>query len=253
MALHRVAVRAAVVAMAFFASLIVWFDADAAQAQIPVAIELVIAVDTSLSVDDDEFALQMKGIAWAFRTPEIIALIGLRQGVAVTLMQWSSEVDPRFVIPWHILHEPATVLAFAGQVAQATREPSRGFTAMGRAIEFAIAMIANNPFAGRELKIDISADGRNNTGPLPTDTWQLAHALGISINGLPILIETYNLDSYFREQVITGPSAFVEIATDYDDFARVFLRKLRRELSPYVSHNGQAPDMPLLASQTSLP
>ena len=253
MALHRVAVRAAVVAMAFFASLIVWFDADAAQAQIPVAIELVIAVDTSLSVDDDEFALQMKGIAWAFRTPEIIALIGLRQGVAVTLMQWSSEVDPRFVIPWHILHEPATVLAFAGQVAQATREPSRGFTAMGRAIEFAIAMIANNPFAGRELKIDISADGRNNTGPLPTDTWQLAHALGISINGLPILIETYNLDSYFREQVITGPSAFVEIATDYNDFARVFLRKLRRELSPYVSHNGQAPDMPMLASQHSLP
>jgi hypothetical protein len=245
--------RVAAIALAFFAGHIVWFDVDAAQAQAPVAIELVIAVDTSLSVDDDEFALQMKGIAWAFRTPEIIALIGQRQGVAVTLMQWSSEVDPRFVIPWHILHEPTTVLAFAGQVARATREPSRGFTAMGRAIEFAIAMIANNPFAGRELKIDISADGRNNTGPLPTDTWQQAQALGISINGLPILIETYNLDSYFREQVITGPSAFVEIATDYDDFARVFLRKLRRELSPYVSHNGQAPDMPMLASQHSLP
>ena len=251
--LPKGAARAAVFTMATFASHIAWFDVDTAQAQTPVAIELVVAVDTSLSVDDTEFALQMKGIAWAFRTPEIIALIGQRQGVAVTLIQWSSEVDPRFSIPWHILHEPTTVLAFAGQVAQAAREPSRGFTAMGRAIDVAIGLIATNLFAGRELKIDISADGRNNTGPLPTDTWQRANALGITINGLPILIETYNLDTYFREQVITGPAAFVEIATDYHDFARVFLRKLRRELSPYVSHNGQAPDMPLLASQHSLP
>ncbi len=248
----RFAAWAAVFAMAFFASLVAWSDDDAAQAQTPVAIELVLAVDTSLSVDDNEFALQMKGIAWAFRTQEIIALIGQRQGVAVTLIQWSSEVDPRFVIPWHLLHEPATVLAFADQVEQATREPSRGFTAMGAAIDIAIELIANNPLAGRELKIDISADGRNNTGPPPTAAWQLASALGIAINGLPILIDTYNLDTYFREAVITGPGAFVEIATDYDDFARAFLRKLQRELNPFVTRNGQAPDAPLFASQQSL-
>ena len=248
----RFAARAAVLSMVFFASLVAWLDADVAQGQTPVAIELVLAVDTSYSVDDVEFALQMKGIAWAFRTPEIIALIGRRQGVAVTLIQWSSEVDPRFVIPWHILHDRSTVLAFADQVEQATREPSRGFTAMGRVIDFAIELITNNPLAGRELKIDVSADGRNNTGPPPTAAWQRASALGIAINGLPILIDTYNLDTYFREKVITGPGAFVEIATDYDDFARVFQRKLRRELAPFVSRNGQAPDMPLFASQQSV-
>lgn len=243
---------AAVFAMAFFASLVAWVDDDAAHAQTPVAIELVLAVDTSLSVDDSEFALQMKGIAWAFRTPEIIALIGQRRGVAVTLIQWSSEVDPRFVIPWRLLHEPTTVLAFADRVAQATREPSHGFTAMGGAIDFAIELIANNRFAGRELKIDISADGRNNTGPPPAVVWRRAGTLGIAINGLPILIETYNLDAYFREKVITGPGAFVETATDYEDFARVFLRKLRRELTSLVSRNGHAPDRPLFAARQSL-
>ena len=243
---------AAVFAMAFFAGLVAWFDYDAAQAQAPVAIELVLAVDTSLSVDDDEFALQMKGIARAFRTPEIIALIGQRQGVAVTLIQWSSEVDPRFVIPWQLLHEPTTILAFGDRVDQTTREPSHGFTAMGGAVDFAIELIANNPFAGRDLKIDISADGRNNTGPTPAAAWQRANTLGIVINGLPILIDTFNLDTYFRENVITGPGAFVEIATDYDDFARVFLRKLRRELTSFVSRNGHAPDMPLFASRQSL-
>jgi hypothetical protein len=248
----RFAARAAVFALAFFASLVAWFDVDAAQGQTPVAIELVLAVDTSYSVDDTEFALQMKGIASAFRTPEIIVLIGQRKGVAVTLIQWSDEVDPRFVIPWHILHEPATVLAFADQVERAAREPSRGFTAMGKAIDFAIELIANNALAGRELKIDISADGRNNTGPPPTAVWQRAGALGIAINGLPILIETYNLDTYFREKVITGPGAFVEIAVDYEDFARVFQRKLRRELNPFVSRNGQSPDRPLFASRRPL-
>lgn len=247
----RLAVRAAAFAMALFAGLVARFDDDPARAQTPVAIELVLAVDTSRSVDDIEFALQMKGIAWAFRTPEIIALIGRRQGVAVTLIQWSSEVDPRFVIPWHILRGPGTVLAFADQVERAAREPSRGFTAMGRAIDFAIDLIANNPLAGRELKIDVSADGRNNTGPPPTAAWQRARALGITINGLSILIETFNLDAYFREKVITGPGAFVEIAADYHGFARVFQRKLRRELTPLVSRNGQAPDRPSFASHRS--
>ena len=248
---RRLAPWAAVFAMAFFASLVAWSDDDAAQAQTPVAIELVLAVDTSRSIDDNEFALQMKGIARAFRTQEIIALIGQRQGVAVTLIQWSSEVDPCFVIPWHVLREPATVLIFADQVEQATREPSRGFTAMGTAADFAIELIENNPLAGRELKIDISADGRNNAGAPPTAAWQRANALGIAINGLPILIDTYSLDTYFREKVITGPGAFVEIATDYDDFARAFLRKLLRELTPFVSRNDQAPDAPLFASQQS--
>ena len=241
--------RAAVFAMAFLAGLAAWSNDDAARAQTPVAIELVLAVDTSLSVDDDEFALQMKGIARAFRTPEIIALIGQRQGVAVTLIQWSSEVDTRFVIPWRLLHEPATILAFADRVERAKREPSRGFTAMGRAIDFAIGLIANNTVAGQELKIDVSADGRNNTGPLPTDARQRAAALGIAINGLPILVDTFSLDTYFREKVIVGPGAFVEIATDYDDFAHAFLRKLRRELSSFVSRNEPPPDMRLLASR----
>lgn len=242
----------AAVSMAFFASLAAWSDDGSAQAQTQVDIELVLTVDTSLSVDDREFALQMRGIAWAFRRPEIIALIDQRDGVAVTLIQWSNEVDPRFVIPWQLLHEPATVLAFADQVEQAAREPSRGFTAMGTAIEFAIELIANNPLAGREVKIDVSADGRNNSGPLPAASWQRANDLGIAVNGLPILIDTYNLDTYFRDKVVTGPGAFVEIAVDYDDFARVFLRKLRRELTPAISRNGHAPDTSLLVSQLPL-
>ena len=240
---------------------------EGARAKTPVSIELVIAVDTSMSIDGFEFGLLMKGIANAFRTPEIVNLIGQHNGVAVTLFQWSSEVNEQYMIPWHLLKDPASVLAFAAKVEKAERDPNRVFTGIGEAIEFGVRLIAENAFEGRQLKIDVSGDGRNNIGVPPSIPLQEANALGIVINGLPILtriveysartptspgpmsmgryqahtnVDFFDLEIYYREKVIQGPGAFVEIANDYDDFARAFLRKLRRELTPLVSqYNGE--------------
>ena len=214
-----------------------------AQAETPVSIELVLAVDTSLSVDDNEYDLQMTGIAKAFRTPEIMTLIRHQGGVAVTLFQWSSVIDARYMIPWHLLHSPASVMSFAEKVERAARDPVRGFTAIGGAIDFGVRLIAENEFDGQRLKIDISGDGRSNIGELPFISWRGADAQEIVINGLPILIDTYNLDTYFREKVIHGPGAFIEIATDYRDFAQAFLRKLTREIIPITSQNDPTPDV----------
>jgi hypothetical protein len=55
------------------------------------------------------------------------------------------------------------------------------------------------------------------------------------------------LARYYREKVISGPDAFLEIASDYDDFARAFLRKLRREIAPSISRNDAAPLLEKLA------
>jgi hypothetical protein len=54
-------------------------------------------------------------------------------------------------------------------------------------------------------------------------------------------VDFYDLETYYRENVIQGPGAFVEIADDYDDFARAFLRKLLREITPLVSQDNAAP------------
>ena len=217
---------------------------EGAQAKTPVSIELVLAVDTSLSVDGFEYDLLMNGIARAFRTPEIIKLIGQQNGVAVTLFQWSSGVSEQYMIPWRLLQDPASVLSFAAKVETAERDPNRGFTAIGGAIEFGVRLIAGNAFEGRQLKIDVSGDGRNNIGVPPSIPRQEADALEIVINGLPILTytgsDTHDLDTYYRQKIILGPGAFVEIANDYDDFARAFERKLRREIAPLISQeNGR--------------
>ncbi len=242
---------------------------EGAQAQTPVSIELVFAVDTSMSIDGFEYDLLMKGIANAFRTPEIVNLIGQHDGVAVSLFQWSSEVNAQYMIPWQLLTDPASVLSFAAQVEKAERDPNRVFTAIGEAIAFGVRLIAENAFEGRQLKIDVSGDGRNNIGVPPSIPRQEANTLGIVINGLPILThivddwiitnppfrlpahtntDYYDLETYYREKVIQGPGAFVEIAKDYDDFARAFLRKLLRELTPLVSQENSAP--PALIQET---
>ena len=215
--------------------------------QTPVSIELVIAIDNSTSIDGFEYKLLMKGVAKAFRTPEIIDLIGQQDGVAVALFQWSSEIDEQYMVPWRLLRDPASVLSFAAKVDNVERDPNRVFTGIGGAIEFGVRQIVENAFEGRQLKIDVSGDGRSNVGIAPSIPRQVANALGIVINGLPILtriveysaripmethVDFYGLEAYYRERVINGPGAFIEIADDYDDFARAFLRKLLRELSP---------------------
>jgi len=233
--------RAAIRAVATVGAIVALWHAENARAQIPVSIELVLAVDISRSVDDVEYDLQMTGIASAFRHPEIINLIGQQNGVAVTLFQWDEAADQRHMIPWHLLSDPATVLSFAAKVEALERSPDRKFTGIGRALEFGVRLINENEFSGRRLKIDISGDGRDNIGSLPSASRQQARSLGIAINGLPILIDTYNLARYYRDKVILGPDAFLEIASDYDDFARAFLRKLRREIAPTISRNDPVP------------
>ncbi len=232
------------VAMAVWAA-VALLHFEGAQAKTPVSIELVFAVDTSLSIDGFEYDLLMKGIANAFRAPEIVTLIGQQNGVAVALFQWSSEVNERYMIPWHLLKDRASVLAFAARVEKAERNPRRLFTGIGEAIDFGVRVIAENAFEGHQLKIDVSGDGRSNIGIPPSIPRKKADALEIVINGLPILtytsVESYDLERYYREKVIQGLGAFVEIANDYDDFARAFLRKLRREITPLVSQENSEP------------
>ncbi len=189
-------------AMAVWAAVALLHIEDA-QAQSPVSIELVFAVDTSMSIDGFEYDRLMKGIANAFRTPEIVNLIGQHDGVAVALFQWSSEVNQQYMIPWHLLKDPASVSSFAAKVEKAERDPNRVFTGIGEAIDFGVRSIAENAFEGRQLKIDVSGDGRNNFGVPLSKPRQKANALGIVINGLPIL--TKIVDYSARTPTPAGP------------------------------------------------
>ena len=208
-----------------------------------VDLELVLAVDCSYSVSEAEFALQMGGIATAFRDPEVLEAIAdaTPRGVAVSLVQWSGRNQQRQVVPWTHVADAEAVKALADDIERTPRAVPEGPTGLGEAIDFSIRLLLGSGFEGARRVIDVSGDGRRNTGVDPAHARDRALALGITVNGLAIVNEDPALDAYYRARVIGGVNAFVLTATDYGDFARAMRLKLLTEIrnSPVVlEHDG---------------
>ena len=207
-----------------------------------VSLELVLAVDVSLSVNDGEYRLQMGGIAMALRDAEVIALIaGHERGVALTMTQWSGTYLSNQPLAWRLLTDAASVEATADEIERTPRSEFGNFTSIGHAINFAVNLIETNKFEGDDRKIDISGDGRNNSGPDPRVVRDVATAHGININGLAITNSEETQASYYADNVIAGPAAFVLSADGFESFGEAFKRKLKRELSPRISLRSSTP------------
>ncbi len=198
----------------------------------PVDLELVLAVDASSSVSAEEFDLQMRGFADAFRHPAVASAIRAtgELGVAVAMIQWSDNRRQHMAIDWQHLTTADSAQGFAEIIDSTPRFLDGGGTAIGGAIEFAARALDRNGFQGVRRVIDISGDGRANQGAQPSKLRDLAVLRGITINGLAILNEDSSVDAYYRTSVIGGTGAFVMTANNYEDFAAAMLEKLIKEI-----------------------
>ncbi|MBT6138437.1 MAG: DUF1194 domain-containing protein [Rhodospirillaceae bacterium] len=205
-----------------------------AHADLPVDLELVLAIDSSASVDADEFASQLGGLAKAFRSADLLRAItsGAHGRVAVALVEWSSADRQRLNIPWRLIADRASAEALAKDIETAPRLVETGATSISSAIVFALAQFEANAFEAPRRVIDISGDGENNHGAKLKGARQAADALGVTVNALAIENEVVGLSAYFRQQVIAGPGAFAERARDYVDYVEAIQRKLLREIGP---------------------
>jgi hypothetical protein len=214
----------------------------AAQAARPVAVdlELIMAVDVSGSIDEEEAALQRKGYVDAFRHKDVIAAItsGILRRIAVAYFEWAGDGWLQPVADWTVIASEADSLAFADRLASTT--PGAGpWTSISSAIDFAAPMFDANAIEGTRRVIDISGDGPNNTGRLVNEARDEAVAKRIVINGLPIMNDRMNvsrppmpnLDLYYRNCVIGGPGAFIVVAENFQTFARAIRRKLVLEIA----------------------
>lgn len=238
-------------AFAFFAALAPsWGLAQSAppasDAGQPVALELVLAVDTSSSVSVEEFDLQMRGFAGAFRDPAVIAAVEASgvNGIAVAMIQWSDNRRQQVAVDWEVLNDEASTLAFAELIDATPRFLDGGGTAIGGAIAFALAELERNGYAGTRQVIDISGDGRANQGAQPEGLRDAAVLQGVTINGLAILNEDTSVDGYYRNSVIGGPGAFVMTANNYEAFAQAIIEKLVKEIGsvPVAGTSGEGPE-----------
>ena len=196
---------------------------------------LLLAMDISSSVSAEEDHLQRAGLAAALLAPDVAEAIfaNSTRHVALSVIEWSGTYQQSVLLDWTLIADPASLQAAAQQLADSRRSYDEYPTAMGFALGYAHAHFRTAPACDR-MTLDISGDGLSNEG---FDT-EIAYATydysGIIVNGLVIGAEP-SLLRYYRQNVIRGPGAFVQTATDYRDFERAMTRKLLREVGLAVA------------------
>jgi hypothetical protein len=203
----------------------------------PVDLELVLAVDASGSIDEDEMRLQRQGYASAFITDRIIKAVrsGYHGAIAVMYLEWAAVGCERILVNWTRLSDMASAQTFADAIISAPASiPCPGGNAIGDAIAFSAANMASNEWMGERRVIDVSGDGPNTLGRPATLARDAAVAHGIVINGLAIRATSWygrNLTEHYRSNIIGGPGAFVMEAEKGETFADAVLNKLVREIA----------------------
>ena len=217
--------------------------AGAAVAAEPVDLELILAVDVSRSIDDEEAALQREGYAEAFRHPAVINAIqsNANRRIAVAYVEWAGTHYQKLTIPWTIVSDAASGERYASIIMSQPRVSER-WTSISGAIDFSMRVFAISPYQGTRRVIDISGDGVNNNGRPSSLARDEALAAGTTINGLVIMNDRPTpgfseyftqpaLDVFYRDQVIGGPGAFVIAIEDFSTFAYAIRNKLIREIA----------------------
>jgi hypothetical protein len=207
-----------------------------------------------------ELEIQRRGYAEAIASAEVVDAIlnGPEGRVALTYMEWAGAASQRVVVDWTLIGSQADARAFAAMLT-ARFDVNLSRTSISGAIDAAVTRFDGNGFAGWRQVIDVSGDGPNNHGRPVEMARDAALARGIVINGLPLMTDEgmgrqwhlADLDRYYRDCVIGGPTAFVIPVTDWSEFARAVRQKLVLELvhrppddpAPVVSVQ-YAPELP---------
>lgn len=216
---------------------------SAAASDLPVDLELVLAVDVSGSIDTEHAHLQRSGYARALTDRRVVEAIqsGSFGRIALTYVEWADDSLQRTVVGWQMIDGQGSAKDFARRLGGAPTV-TEARTSISALIDYCVPLFANNGFEGTRHVIDVSGDGENNVGRPVTLARDAAVTAGITINGLPIIRDGLlpwdedrdrrrNLDTYYRDSVIGGPGAFVVAVRDYNGFAEAIISKLLREIA----------------------
>jgi hypothetical protein len=239
--------------------------AGTAGAAEPVDIELVLAVDVSLSMSPAELNIQRDGYAAALTHNRVLQAIaeGAHGKIAVTYFEWAGTTSHHVVVPWTIIANKADAERVAAKLSAQPANSARR-TSIAAALDFGADLFAESQFRGMKRVIDISGDGPNNQGEPVEMARDAVVRQGITINGLPLMTsggfssvyDVTNLDQYYTDCVIGGPGAFMIPVNDWSQFPEAIRRKLVLELAGPLSPARQAEEAehpPVVKAQATSP
>lgn len=215
-----------------------------------VDVELVLAVDVSLSMSPDELEIQRHGYAAALTHDRVLEAIaeGAYGKIAVTYVEWAGSTSQVVIVPWTVIANRADAERVVRQLTAKPPNSARR-TSISSVLEFGSDLFAESAFRSTKRVIDISGDGPNNQGPPVELIRDGVVAQGITINGLPLMTnggfgsayDVEDLDRYYTDCVIGGPGAFMIPVNDWAQFPEAIRRKLVLELA--------GPDSPQRAAE----
>ncbi|HEY6335407.1 MAG TPA: DUF1194 domain-containing protein [Alphaproteobacteria bacterium] len=233
--------RIALTTVLFAASMLTTFQLARAQV---VDVQLVLAADVSISVDNEEFRLQREGYAAAITDPQVLEAIesGPHHAIALSFVEWSGPKSQHVVADWMVIDDGETATVFAN-ILRSARRSFADATAIGAAIDFAMRHFAESGFEGGRRVIDVSGDGDNNSGRPVEYARDDAVNAKVTINGLTIVNEhpapgfighvqpVGGIGEYYRTRVVGGPGSFVLSVGSFDSFAEAITKKLVAEIA----------------------
>ncbi len=205
-----------------------------------VDVELILAVDISQSMDRDEQRLQKAGYAAALVSRDFLDAVaaGPLQRVAVTYMEWGG-VDEHFIVAdWQVIDGIDSASHMAEEILSAPlRQVQR--TSIKSALEKSAELMETNQYQGLRRVVDVSGDGPNNQGGAVTEARDKLVSMGVTINGLPLMMESkkndwqamINLHHYYEDCVTGGPSSFVIPVRSKEQFPDAIRKKLAMEIA----------------------
>jgi hypothetical protein len=210
-------------------ALMVWTGSKA-NAQSQCALSLVLAIDVSSSVDERDYRLQMDGLANALRDETVRRAIAQVGGIQVTAFEWSGRRQQVEIVPWTFVAGDETVFALADRLQGHPRRYQEFPTALGYALGHAAGRFGAAPLRCTRHVIDVSGDGVNNEGFGPGPAYANFPFDDVQVNGLVIAGADPDPVAYYRNEVLFGPGAFMEVANGFADFEAAMKRKLLREI-----------------------
>ncbi|WP_205470693.1 DUF1194 domain-containing protein [Breoghania sp. L-A4] len=187
-------------------------------------------MDGSSSVSADEHTLQLQGMADALNDSDVRSAIQAVGGIWFSSFEWSGRYQQVMQVDWRFLDADDSISAAASELAASKRGYTEFPTALGYALGYASNHLAKVPAPCERKVIDVAGDGINNEGFDAATAYRAFAFDGITVNGLAIAGAVPDPVAYYRDKVIRGPGAFVEVANDFADYTVAMKRKLLREI-----------------------
>jgi hypothetical protein len=209
-------------------------------AQEAVDVELVIAVDVSLSMSYEELRIQRDGYVAALLHDDVLRAIaeGAYGRIALTYFEWAGDSSQYMVVPWTVIAGREDAQRVVDMISASPPNSARR-TSISGGLRYAADLFAESSFRSPKRVVDISGDGPNNQGEYVDLVRDDLVAAGIVINGLPLMtdgglisaFDVPDLDRYYADCLVGGPGSFVVPVNDWSQFPEAVRRKLVQEIA----------------------